>query len=178
MKINDIYLGLHNSFYILFGLSLITVDYIYLPYVIVTLSLILIGWIINYNCFLREYERFISCFFDNEYDQCNHLNKDMNKTGFEISRYLLEPATFVLILFLIRYYYKYNVITFDNPLYKRIIISIFILVLNILFLLLIIPVVNYYKIYNNKKQLYLYIIYYLIIIIVSYHYYKKVIIKE
>jgi len=177
MKINNIYLTLHGMFEILFFLSLITVDYIYLPYVILIISLILIGWIINHTCFLREYEIFISCFFDNEYDQCNHLNKNMNKTGFEISRYLLEPATIVFILFLIRYYYKYNVITFDNPLYKRIIISIFILVLNILFLLLIIPVVNYYKIYNNKKQLYLYMIYYLIVIIVSYYYYKRVIIN-
>jgi len=178
MKITDIYKFLHALFTVFFILCFFITDYAYLPYFILFSYLILIGWIINKNCFLHEYEDFISCIYDNEYNKCENLNKNVTKSlGFYLDKNYFQMILLILLL-QIRYYYNYNFITFNNPLYKRILVSVFCLIFNILFFLILIPVVSYHKIYNDKKQLYLYIIYYLIIIIISYYYYKRVIIKS
>ena len=168
------YIGwLHLLFAIVNILCMFLLDYHYLNYTILISSLILLGWVLNKDCILVEYEKFIECTYDKVEDKCDVLNKTNHKLQFHIDLWHHDWILLIIgiSISLIRYRYQYNFFSLSRSrILNSILIGIFMICINLLFFLLFIPAVKYYNEYKNKKQLLMYITYFLVCIACSVNY--------
>ena len=174
MKYSDIIKFLHSCITIMLLISLFILDYKYLPYAILIPILIFLGWLFNSECVLLEYEKFIECTYEKNEKKCNSCNKLDRYFSFYIKEkyhYKIAILIIYVMFLLLRIIYKDNLITFESSFYKRFLITLFTIFLNVLFLILIVPSIQYNEKYKNKKQFIIYIIFYIIIIVMSYYYY-------
>lgn len=142
---NNIIVYLHILVGILIIICSIVLDYIYLPYIMLFTIFIIIGWFLNYNCFLKEHDNFIKIYYN---------------------KYTFIIIIFCLLLSIIRYQYQYN----STHLNTTIVLSVLFITYFFLFIILIPPALHHYIIYNNARQFYIYITYFMCLCIAYYFY--------
>ena len=161
---------------ILFNINLISIfllDYKYLMYPILILSLLLFGWLLNKECIVSEYESFIECEYDKVEDTCTKVNKGLDFSISDLFNCTWIVTIIGLSICIVRYKYKYNFIETINPVFNKLLLSTGFIIYNLLFLLLFEPAIKYYIKYKNIKFLTLYMFFYIVIICVTMYYFIK-----
>lgn len=166
MITSTIYVALHWIFTGFLVLAVFFTDYKYIKYLLFTLLYLLFLWYI-YGCFIRDYESFIKCKYENKINECENSNTNINKiNGYENSIWW-NSVIILAIICALRAYYKFNFIPFNY----NISFKIFIYSLTINFIILLFPAIHHYKVYKNNKILLLYIVTVIIIGIINIMYY-------
>ena len=165
------YLSLmHDMFIIINIISLFLIDYRYLHYNIIINTLILCGWVLNKNCIVKEYERYVACAYDNDESKCTDDYVDHSLYFHLDPLHSLWIGIMLIILFLIiRYRYKYNFIEL-SPYFKKFTANVFLVLINVWFAMLLIPAIHYNQKYKNIKQLSIYSAFYGIVVVCSIYY--------
>lgn len=174
MKYSFYVTALHFLMAVFNVLSVIFLDYQYMIYVILLNSFVLLGWLLNKECFMKEYEMFVQCTYENDTTLCNECNKNP-RLHFHIDPFE-KSWLFVIVLQTIaitRYVYKYNLITFDTTFMKTIFLDLGFATICILLLMLLLPALHYHHTYKNKKQLYMYVVYTLVFFSIFIYYFTQ-----
>ena len=165
---SNIYTSLHFIFCIFLFLAVFFTDYRYIKYLLFTLIYVCFLWF-TYGCFLKDYESFIKCKYENQPEECEKSNT--NTEFYRINSYentiWWNTILLLIIISIFRYIYQYNFIPFNY----NISLKLFIASLTILFILLLWTALEHYKHYKNNKIFILYIMTVIIIITINIFYF-------
>jgi hypothetical protein len=160
--ISTIYVALHYIFIFFLVFSVFFTDYKYSTYLLFTLLYLLFLWYI-YGCFIKDYESFIKCKYENQIHECETSNTNINEIKAYENTIWWNSIIILTIICALRAYYKFNFIPFTYDIGFK----IFIYALTINFIILLFPAIHHYKVYKNNKILVLYIVTVLIICIIN-----------
>ena len=175
MKYVDVLKLMHVLFVVIMVVALVLADYRYLSYIIIVSACIIVGWMLNKECVINEYDRFVECSYDNNDDKCKECNQ--HDQGFKVHLYIISKykgwfLSFMIIILIciLRIVYQYNFITFTTVASKSIILTLFMVIINLLFFILLIPAIQHYTRYQNVKQLTVYLVFFVTILSLSCYY--------
>ena len=144
----------HEFFHYVIILLFLFLDYKYMIYPVIILTLVYLGWFMNKSCMFTYYEEY------NNKEEKSFKYKDLDHS---LYLKLDIPLTHIIfsVLFLARYIFKYNIFEVK---YSHYLLDLYFITITLCFIINITASYNSYREYKHKRIFITYIAYFFYII--------------